>query len=300
MDLSLYQPKKNKYIVYQNEDINLLDKLNGIVTTFLLSILNNYKFRIVDDELSTIFTSQYDWNNEDWLRDDLYFGRLNLNNQLENEKHWLENAVITYEIPNADVLKLLINENGLKHIFNNSNYTERLKELDLNYETAYSQILTYLLEFNPKYSNNYDYLLSKLFDGNGYPLSVHIDTNNIDDETINLFIDAIKKNSSPYDVVLIECEDNSIIELIKDKLPKLKILSLPSVYDNPSLRNCYQIFLQANCPKHIISYWNNMSKIITILSADDVVIVENKKYPQLKNKVEGYRKAKLNEILDII
>jgi uncharacterized protein YqiB (DUF1249 family) len=300
MNLSSYQPKENKYIVYQNEDINLTDKLNGVVTTFLLSILNNYNFRIVDNELSSIFTSELNWKSEDWLNDDLYFGRLNLNNQLEEEKHWLESAIITYEIPNADVLKLLINENGLKYIFNNTNYTERLKELDLEYETAYSQLLTYLLEFNIKYSNNYNYLLSKLFEGNGNPLSVHIDTNNLDTETTNLFIDAIKKNSSPYDAVLVECDDYDVVEQIKNKLPMLKIVSLPSLYDNPSIRNYYQIFLQANCSKHIISYWDNMSQVITVLSADDVVIVENKNYPQLKNKVEGYRKAKLIEILDII
>lgn len=302
MNLSSYKPQKNKYIVYQNEKSNTVGKLNGIVTSFLLALINDYHFRISDDDkdLLDLFDSENEWSNEDWISNDLYFGRLNLNNILETEKHWLENVILPYELSNSDVIKLLINQNGLKYIFNNENYVNRLEELGLEYNTAFSVLLTHLFKFNKKYKNNFDFLIDKLFENNSKPLSIHIDTTNIDEETISLFIDAIKKHSSPTDVNFIMCDDEIIVDRIKTEVPSLKVVTLPKGIDNEYVKTYYNLFLQSNCVKHIISYWSDTSKIITAISTDDVVIVENKNYPQLKNKVEGYRKAKLNEILDII
>ena len=302
MNLSSYKPQQNKYIVYQNESSDTVGKLNGIVTSFLLALINNYHFRISDDdkELFELFDSEIEWRNEDWISNDLYFGRLNLKDILETEKHWLENVILTYELSNSDVIKLLINQNGLKYIFNNENYVTRLNELGLYYNTAFSELLTHLFKFNKKFKNNFDFLINKLFDNNSQPLSIHIDTTNIDEETIGLFIDAIKKNSSPTDVNFIMCDDEVIIERIKTEVPALKVVTLPKIMDNEYVKKYYELFLQSNCVRHIISYWSDTSKIITAISTDDVIVVENKNYPQLKTKVEGYRKAKLSEILDII
>ena len=62
----------------------------------------------------------------------------------------------------------------------------------------------------------------------------------------------------------------------------------------------YEMFLQANCTKHIISPWSGFSKLIATLSADDIIVVEDKNNPQFNIKIEGYTKLRLDEFLEII
>lgn len=311
MNLEKYSPKENKFIVYSNTNGNMSDRLNGIVTSFLLALLNDYHFRITESNilLHNIFTSDYDWKNEDWYDGEYKRGRLNLNGILNDERHWLEEVVITDEIPNAEVLNLFINENGLKYIFNNENYYTRLEELELEYNTAYSQLLTYLFNFNEKYEKNFNYLLDRLYSDEGNPMSVHIRNLQGDEDVTNLFIDAIKKNSSPNSTIFLSSDNNFIINQIKDNLPVLKIISLPNniVFDNDDeikesdlVKFYYEMFLQANCTKHIISSWSDFSKLIVTLSADDIIVVEDEKNPQFNIKIEGYTKLRLDEVLEII
>jgi len=311
MNLEKYSPKDNRIIVYSNTNGNIADRLNGIVTSFLLALLNDYHFRIAESNmlLHNIFNSDYDWKNEDWYDGEYKRGRLNLNDILNDEKHWLEDVVITDEIPNAEVLNLFINENGLKYIFNNENYNKRLEELDLEYNTAYSQLLTYLFNFNGKYEKNFYYLLDRLYLDEGNPMSVHIRNIQGDENITNSFMDAIKKHSSPNSTIFLSSDNESIIKEMKSNLSGLKIISLPNniVFDNDGdikesdlVKLYYEMFLQANCTKHIISPWSGFSKLIATLSADDIVVVEDKNNPQFNIKIEGYTKLRLDEFLEII
>ena len=44
MNLEKYSPKDNRIIVYSNTNGNIADRLNGIVTSFLLALLNDMDF----------------------------------------------------------------------------------------------------------------------------------------------------------------------------------------------------------------------------------------------------------------
>ena len=310
MNLDRYKPIENHFIVYSNKSGNFSDRINGIVSSFLLALVNDYHFRIDDSNLrlNDIFISNIDWNNEDWDKLDLRRGRLNLNGVVK-KTDWFSKETIHNYFPNTQSLHMFINENAIPYIFNNPNYSDKLKELGLQLETSFSQLLTVLFKFNDKYQKNYNFLIDKLYEDGSSPMGVHIRTRNVNESTINYFVDAIKKNSYPNSKVFISSDDDNLIGYIKNTLPKIKIISLPynnvldNDYDNTEVdmvKFYYELFIQANCLKHIISHWSTYSQIISFLSADEPILIENQGGTNLSNTIDGYRKGKLKELFEII
>lgn len=310
MNLDRYTPIENRFIVYSNKNENFSDRINGIVSSFLLALINDYHFRIDDSNLrlEDIFISEIEWNNKDWNTLNLRRGRLNLNS-IAKETYWISEDTIGERFPNTQSIHIFLTENTIPYIFNNPKYSNKLKELDLELETAFSQLLTTLFQFNKKYQKNYNFLIDKLYEDGSSPMSVHIRTKNVNETTINYFIDAIKKNSYPNSKVFISSDDDNLIGYIKNTLPKIKIISLPynnlldNDYNNTEVdmvKFYYELFIQANCIKHIISHWSTYSQIISFLSADEPILVENKGGTNFSNTINGYRKGKLKELFEII
>ena len=77
MDKFHYRPRFNKYLIYNNNESGLGDRILGVISTFLYATLNYYHFRIKDFEpipLQNIFYSKYPWSDKLWMRQNLKRG----------------------------------------------------------------------------------------------------------------------------------------------------------------------------------------------------------------------------------
>ena len=93
-----YNPMENKFLVYSTQNGGLGDRLFGLVSSYLLALLNDYKFRIkLDDDITyaDVFTSPIDWWNDDWKLLPLKRGRFNIESDLINNLDFFKTQTLS-------------------------------------------------------------------------------------------------------------------------------------------------------------------------------------------------------------
>lgn len=317
MDKFHYRPRFNKYLIYNNNESGLGDRILGVISTFLYATLNYYHFRIKDFEpipLQNIFYSKYPWSDKLWMRQNLKRGVLNFHSDVNGKKDLFSEGVIQDIYPNTDALMFNCNQNFAHMLFDNPSYTDRIEELNYDRRTIYRELFDYLFTLRSEHQENYDYLKENILNKNGRTIGVHIRTNHfwgdvpfMDDYTYENFIQAIEKILKENDKIFV-CTDNpEYIVKLKNRFPDRVVNSLKGrvVHNTKSkdqnledlLKTFYEIKLLAECDVRVLSYWSNFSRVSGLLAGDNNYIVDfsvdcganwqTKNWCQLEN-IEGF------------
>jgi len=301
-----YNPIDNKFLVYSTQNGGLGDRLFGLVSSYLLALLNDYNFRIkLDDDVTyaDVFTSPIDWWNEDWKQLPLKRGRFNIESDLLSNLDFFKNSTISEKFPMADCVYIYSNQNFIPYIFENPKYKTKLDKMGLTPENCFSKLLNNLLVFEDEFRENYEYLKNKLKEENKITIGVHIRTNrfwgdvpeisNYTIETFNKVIDAI----SDGDEKLFVCsDDEQVIFDLKNRYGNDRIFAIPgqavhyskntkkTIYD--VMKTFFEIWLLSECDTIIASYWSNFSRVAVLKSMKSPIIVdmeisENPKQPTI-------------------
>ena len=116
---------ENKFLVYSTQNGGLGDRLFGLVSSYLLALLNDYKFRIkLDDDITyaDVFTSPIDWWNDDWKLLPLKRGRFNIESDLINNLDFFKTQTLSEKFPDSDCVYIYSNQNFVQYIFENEKY----------------------------------------------------------------------------------------------------------------------------------------------------------------------------------
>ena len=213
-------------MVYQS--IEPIEKqILGILTTYFLAILNNYKFAIAnlqENKLAEIFTSPEKWWSKEWSDFAQYHGILNLNNWYEETVYKIKDVTLDEVYPKSTSIQVYCNQNFIPTIFENPNYTKKIEKLELNEATIFNELFTHLFtQFESKYLENYNFLLKKILEYGDDFVAVRI--NKIDDQLIKRILDTKKKN------IFISSPDENNFVLLKNKLSDKNVFHIAKIVD---------------------------------------------------------------------
>lgn len=289
-----YNPMENKFLVYSTQNGGLGDRLFGLVSSYLLALLNDYNFRIkLDDDITyaDVFTSPIDWWNDDWKLLPLKRGRFNIESDLVNNLDFFKTQTISEKFPDSDCVYIYSNQNFIQYIFENEKYKNKLKELELTPENCFSKLINNLLVFEDEFQKNYDYLKSKLKSNNVKTIGIHIRTNRfwgdvpeISDNTLELFNKTIDAVSDGDERIFLCSDDEQVIFDLKNRYGDDRVFAVPgqavhyskntkkTIYD--VIKTFFEIWLLSECDTIIASYWSNFSRVAVLKSMKQPVIVE--------------------------
>lgn len=289
-----YNPMENKFLVYSTQNGGLGDRLFGLVSSYLLALLNDYNFRIkLDDDITyaDVFTSPIDWWNDDWKLLPLKRGRFNIESDLINNLDFFKTQTISEKFPDSDCVYIYSNQNFIQYIFENEKYKNKLKELELTPENCFSKLINNLLVFEDEFQKNYDYLKSKLKSNNVKTIGIHIRTNRfwgdvpeISDNTLELFNKTIDAVSDGDERIFLCSDDEQVIFDLKNRYGDDRVFAVPgqavhyskntkkTIYD--VIKTFFEIWLLSECDTIITSYWSNFSRVAVLKSMKQPVIVE--------------------------
>ncbi len=289
-----YNPEDGKFIVYSTQSCGLGDRLFGLIGTYLLSILNNYHFRIkLDDDITyaDVFQSPIPWWSDDWKLQPLKRGRLNIESNLADNLGLFTDKTISESYPNSDCLYLYSNQNFIPYLFQNDNYKEKLSNMGLTVENAFKLTLESLLQFENEFIPNYEFLKNKLRENGKKVVGMHVRTNRfwgdvpeISNYTIDQFHRAVDVALND-DINLFVCsDDEEVIFKLKTRYGNDRVISIPGQSTHYSknnkkkmydvLKTFFEIWLLSECDYIIASYWSNFSRVAVLKSMKKPLIVE--------------------------
>ena len=212
MNLNEYKPTQGKFIVYECIG-DPIKEISGILSGFLLALVNNYRFKINGLDKSPfaeVFASEIPWWETQWKDFGWKHGYLNLRNIQPSEIKFLENETLENKFFNTHILHFYSDSNVIPYILDNKIYVEKLEKLSIQKNSNIYKILFELLfgSIETEYSENFEFLLNNY---KKYTNPVVI----IVDETTELNeISHLKK----HDFVYVYCENQVVYTKIKDSL----------------------------------------------------------------------------------
>lgn len=215
MDLTTYNPKQDKFLTFQSIG-NPVEELPGILSGFLLSILNDYNFRIENLEESPfaeVFTSKMNWWGNKWKNFAWKHGFMNFKNPDESEIEMIETQTLSEKYINSQILHFYTNKDLIQNIVKNPKYEKRLVEVFGSTKVSYRELYNLLffgLEEN--YVKNYNFIMEEL---KSYKKQVVIKV----DETVKL--DQLEEVRD-YDFIYFLGENESYFQSIKKEFPENK------------------------------------------------------------------------------
>lgn len=213
-------------MVYQSTE-TIEKQILGIVTTYFLAVLNNYKFAIAnlqENKLAEIFTSSEKWWSKEWSDFAQYHGILNLNNFYEETVYKVKDVTLDEIYPKSTVIQVYCNQNFVPTILENPNYSTKIEKLEMSPSTIFNELFSHLFaEFETKYSENYDFLMKKIINYNEDFIAVRI--NKVDEEVVKKILETKKKN------IFISTSDENNVVLLKNKLSDKNVFHIAKIVD---------------------------------------------------------------------
>lgn len=290
-----YNPsKENKFVVFRSNDGGFGDKIFGAVSAFIWAYVNDYQFRIEDFKpisFVDIFTSPYPWWSRDWIETPMKRGRLNLLSTYYPEYDVFSTGTIEDHYPESDCISVYLNQNYIHHIFKNPIYKEKLEKEGITELNVFQYAVNFLFDLEEEYKKNYLFLKHKLLMGSGHLVGVHLRTNwnwkdvpEISNSTVDLFVEAIKKNIQPDSRVLLCTDHEPMVEMVRQRIPshEVKTINGSPVHLQKTegyelkdiLKIVYEIWLLSEANVFIGSYWSNFTRIPVLKSLKQPVLVE--------------------------
>jgi hypothetical protein len=289
-----YKPSKDKYIVFKTNDGGVGDRLIGAMNAFLLAYVNDYHFRIHEENnvpLVEIFTSQHQWWSKDWYEQPLKRGRLNMLASYDDMISYITEGTIEDYYPNSECIYFYSNQNMISYFLKNPIYKKKLDKLGVDKRTIYSEIFHYLFTLEDEYKKNFNYLKSKLFSNVQYVIGVHLRTNwnwsdvpQLSKNSIEKFINAINQNYLPNARVLISSDSDEAYTLVKNNIKDMDVVRVSgeAVHIsknkdskiNDLLKAIFEIYLLSECDSLIGSYWSNFTRLSVMRNPRKVILVE--------------------------
>ena len=290
-----YNPKKSdKFLVYRSNSGGFGDRVFGAVSTFILAYVNDYQFRIENFNpvsFVEIFQSPYQWWLTDWKEIPMKRGRLNLESVYDFNSDIFSKGVIEDYFPESDCISVYANQNFISYIFQNELYRSKLLREGITEDNAFQYAMNYIFELEDEYKKNYVFLKHKLLMGSNHMVGVHLRTNwnwrdvpEIDDATVDRFVDAINTYSQKNSRILLCTDHTPLVNVIKNRLPQYDIktvkgepvhLAKNAKHDiTDLLKIVYEILLLADSDILIGSYWSNFTRISALKRLNPLVLVE--------------------------
>lgn len=290
-----YNPKNsNKFIVYRSNSGGFGDRIFGAVTAFIYAYVNDYQFRIENFtpiSFVEVFTSPYSWWENDWRELPLKRGRLNIESLYQENMDVFTTGTIEDHLPNSECISFYCNQNYISHIYKNPIYKSKLEKEGITEYNAFQYAMNYIFDLEDEYKKNFLYLKHKLLLGSNHLVGVHLRTNwswgdvpEIDEETVDRFVQAINTYSQPNSRVLLCTDHQPLVDVIKNRLPQYDIKTVKGEpvhlqkNENHNLKDLlkiiYEIWLLTECNIFIGSYWSNFTRIPVLKSLNRPVLVE--------------------------
>jgi len=215
MNLSNYNPIQDKCLVYDCIG-DPIKELPGILSGFLLALVNNYRFKITGLDKSPfaeIFSSKIPWWETQWKDYGWKHGFLNLKNIEKSEIDFLKFQTIENKFYNTHILHFYSEDDLIPYILKNENYEENLRKLELFDVTNVYKILFDFLFSNveSQYTENLEFLIQNLKTYNNAAVIC------VDEKTE---LDEIFKVEG-YDFIYVYCENQVVYTKIKSSLPNM-------------------------------------------------------------------------------
>ena len=290
-----YNPKKeNKFLVYRSNSGGFGDRIFGAVSTFILAYVNDYQFRIENFEpvsFVEVFTSPYSWWLTDWKENPLRRGRLNIESAYNTYDEYFTTGTIEDHFPSSDCISVYCNQNFISKIYENPIYKQKLEKEGITEDNVFQYVINFIFQLEEEYKKNYLYLKHKLLMGSGHLVGVHLRTNwnwgdvpEISNETVDLFVDAIKKYVQPKSKVLLCTDHEPLVNEIRARIPNHEIKTVkglpvhlqkePNHQLKDLLKIVYEIWILADADVFIGSYWSNFTRIPALKSLKEPVLVQ--------------------------
>lgn len=215
MNLSNYNTPDNKFLVFQSTG-NPIEELPGILSGFLLALLNNYNFRIDGLDKSPfadVFTGEIKWWGDKWKNLSWKHGFMNLTDPNREEIIFLETKKISEKYFNSNILYFHTNKDLIPHIIKNESYGEVLKQITDGEKFSYKKLYDVLFkDVEENYLKNFKFLMEEM---TSYKSQIVI----MIDENVDL---NSLKELSEYDFVYVLVDNQNLFGKIKDLYPNIK------------------------------------------------------------------------------
>jgi hypothetical protein len=215
MDLTTYNPEKDKFLVFQSIG-NPIEELPGILSGFLLAMVNDYNFRIENLEespFSEVFTSKINWWGNMWKNMSWMHGIMNFKNPDKKEIQTLETQTISEKFPNSQILRFYTNKNLIPNIIKNPKYEKKLIEVFGSTKVSYRELYNLLFSgLEENYVQNYNFIMDEL---KSYKKQVVIKV----DETVKL---EELEEVRDYDFIYFLGDNESYFQTIKKEFSETK------------------------------------------------------------------------------
>mgnify|MGYP001395227546 CR=1 FL=1 len=293
IDLIHYKPRSDRKIIFRCSKIyyfqvdegfgGIGDRMVGLVSTFILSLLLNFDFRIYwiyPLKLSDIFNEKNNilWNKKDY--------DLKILNEIRLMDHDIfdENKIdlLVNKIHNLNEdLSIVSNKFFVYHLIKNKNLYERIKLLNINEISVYHDVMHILFNFNDSLQIKYNKLLFNFSEYftigiqiRSYIHEYNIELNDSDYNEYIDYIDNIIDKNKNKNIMLFICSDTkSTSDYFSKKYNKYKQLIISgdivhlektSIY-NKDLNNNIRLFIEiyglGKCNELIITNSSNFGRL---------------------------------------
>jgi len=226
MNLEPYFPFSDRMVVYHSSE-DILNQIDGIVSTFLLALMNDYQFNIgnlSETKLHEIFTSPVDWWNNTWFVDRSKRGLWNLKFSTPEDEFALSNILLWKKFPYSQVIHVYANENLISFIMNNESYKEKIEKYEIKPEdNIYKEIFKNIFfGFEKNWEENFQYLKQNFFSDENRMVARIISSNQIDN-----LVEKIRETNPQK--VLLSTNDISIVNQLKQTFKDVQFLYINDI-----------------------------------------------------------------------
>jgi hypothetical protein len=247
MNLETYNPFSDRIIVYHSSN-DILNQIDGMVSTFLLALLNQYQFKIgnlSNTLLHEVFTSPVSWWGDEWFQTRHKRGIWNLRYTTTEDEFVLSNILLYKKRPYSQVVHVYCEDNLLPLIMKNSMYKEFIEKYEVGKEgNVYKEVVKNLFySFEGDWQENFEHLKSTFFAEENRMVARILSKTKL--KELSSIIDDKKPKQ-----VLVSTKDLVLLQTLKDTHPDVKFLHVVDIKNeeyNPvtlsTIKLFYELFL---------------------------------------------------------
>ena len=226
MNLEPYYPFSDRTLVYQSSK-DIIDQIDGIVTTFLLALLNQYQFKIgnlSNTSIHEIFTSPVDWWEDSWMTERNKRGVWNLRYYTTEDEFALANILLYKKLPYSQVIHVHCDDNLTQNILSSSLYNEFIEKFEVGQEgSVYKEVFKNIFYgFEGIWEENFKHLQTTFF-GEENRLAARVLTN----ESLEKLSTLISQTNPKQ--VLISTKEIQLLSKLRSGFPDVKFLHITDI-----------------------------------------------------------------------